>query len=311
MSAAAPETLTLRQAAERLGVHYMTVYRYVRLGTLGAEKVGGSWRVDAGDLARLRTWDGAGSPDRSMDQASGAVVTPGTPRAPGRRRQAPWAERLRLRMLAGDIEGSWQVMASAMASGMSPADVHVEMVGPALHAVGAAWRRGDLGIEQEHLASSVASSLVGRLGPRFSRRGRSRGSIVVAMPTGERHGLGAAMLSDILRGEGYAVLNLGPDTPPRSLASAMAAVSDLRGVLVSVADIGRLSAAKRLIAAARMRDPSVVVIAGGFAVADEDVARALGADGWAADPRRLVAVMDGLRAPSRSILGSSHVRETR
>jgi excisionase family DNA binding protein len=37
---ARPETLTLHEAAERLGVHYMTAYRYVRHGQLFATKVG-------------------------------------------------------------------------------------------------------------------------------------------------------------------------------------------------------------------------------------------------------------------------------
>ena len=37
--------LTLNEAAELLGVHYMTAYRYVRLGFLQATKVGGCWRA--------------------------------------------------------------------------------------------------------------------------------------------------------------------------------------------------------------------------------------------------------------------------
>ena len=107
------------------------------------------------------------------------------------------------------------------------------------------------------------------------------------MPPGERHGLGAAMLSDILRGDGHAVLNLGPTRHPRSLTAAMAAHGDLVGVVVSVADVARLRDARRLIAAARRQDPEMVLIAGGFAVADEATAHSLGADGWTADPRLL------------------------
>ena len=46
--------LTLLQAADKLGVHYMTVYRYVRTGKLPATRVGGAWQVDPDDLARLK-----------------------------------------------------------------------------------------------------------------------------------------------------------------------------------------------------------------------------------------------------------------
>ena len=290
MSADASETMTLRQAADLLGVHYMTVYRYVRLGVLTAQKVGGSWQVRPADVAHLQEQARSRS---GVRDGAGDPVDPGSSGAAGTRAKAPWLARLRRRMLAGDVEGSWRVIESAMAAGVAPADVHVEILAPALHAIGAAWRRGELGIEQEHLASGVADSMVGRLGPRFRRRGRRRGSIIVTMPAGERHGLGAAMVSDILRGEGYSVLNLGPDTPPASLVAAMSAVDDLRAVMVSVTDATRLPAAKRLIAAARSWSRTTPVIAGGFAVADHDSARAVGADGWVADPRELAPLMDG------------------
>jgi excisionase family DNA binding protein len=264
------DKVTLQQAADVLGVHYMTAYRYVRLGILAAHKLGGTWSVDPRDLDRLQASRGATASNH-----------------PHPRQPAPWAGRLQRRMVSGDTAGSWQVLEAAMASGMTPADTYVEVLGPALHAIGRAWRGGDLGIEQEHLASSVATSLIGRLGPRFQRRGRHRGNILVVMPPGDRHGLGAAMVSDILRGNGYAVLDLGPDTPPGSLTAAMAAGDDLVGVIVSVADVARLRDAGRLIAAAHRHDPEMLVIAGGFAVADAATARSLGADGWTADPRLL------------------------
>ena len=63
--------------------------------------------------------------------------------------------------------------------------------------------------------------------------------------------LGASMLSDILAQSGYEVLNLGADTPPASLARAVAAHDDLRAVIVTVVDSTRLTAAAKLIAAAR------------------------------------------------------------
>ena len=275
-----PDSITLHEAADRLGVHYMTVYRYVRLGMLPAEKVGGTWRVDPGDLTALRT----------------RGVRAETPRRAGVKRtvSAPWSDRLRLRMLAGDVVGSWHVVEAAMASGMEPADIYVEVLGPAMHAIGASWQDGEVGIEREHVASGVAASIVGRMGPRFRRRGRQRGTVLVAMPAGERHGLGATMLTDILRGDGLGVLNLGPDTPTQSLVAAMAATDSLLGVVVSVADTAHLPAARRLITAARRHAPTVPIIAGGFAVADEAGARSLGADGWTADARHVAGLITGL-----------------
>lgn len=202
--------------------------------------------------------------------------------------------RLQQRMLAGDGAGSWQVVEAAMASGVEPQDVYVELLGPALHEIGSAWERGEIGIADEHLASGVAASIVGRMGPRFRRRGRHRGTVLVAMPAGERHGLGVAMLADILSQAGFEVLNLGPDTPPESLQTAMAARDDLSAVVISVVSAARLPGAARLVAAARRSNRDAAIVAGGFAVSDQATAQRLGADGWVADPRQLAQLISEL-----------------
>jgi hypothetical protein len=72
-------------------------------------------------------------------------------------------------------------------------------------------------------------------------------------------------------------------------------------VIVSVVDVTRRDAAARSIAAVRRAAPGIPIVAGGFAVPDEATARALGADGWATDPRRLPALISELsdRSPAR------------
>ena len=45
--------LTLQEAADELGVHYMTAYRYVRLGVMEASKSGGVWQVQRSAVDRL------------------------------------------------------------------------------------------------------------------------------------------------------------------------------------------------------------------------------------------------------------------
>ena len=49
-----PEDLTLDEVASALGVHYMTVYKYVRTGRLPARRLAGRWRVSALDVAAWR-----------------------------------------------------------------------------------------------------------------------------------------------------------------------------------------------------------------------------------------------------------------
>jgi MerR family transcriptional regulator, light-induced transcriptional regulator len=266
--------LSLQEAAKELGVHYMTVYRYVRLGMLPARKMGASWKIDVTDLERLDT-----SPD-----------------VPSRKRSAPWRDRLRARMLAGDEAGSWGVVEAAFASGMTPADFYCEVLTPALHTIGDLWQNGKLGVEDEHLASVLAAGVIGRLGPRFARRGRTKGTVVLAMPEGERHHLGLAMLADILRGDGYRVLNLGADTPASALVAALRQVEDLSAIGIGVVKADRLAAATSLIKAVRRSFGGVPVMAGGVAVPDEEAALSLGADGGTTDARAVGSLISSIAA---------------
>ena len=283
MPSQAPALLSLHETAERLGVHYMTVYRRVRLGVLPARKIDGSWWVDPADLVEP------------------TVVARGRRRSAGAPRSATWQHRLQDRMINGDLSGAWQVVEAAMASGMPPRDIYIDVLAPTLHAIGAAWQSGAIGIEQEHFASNVAAALIGRLGARFARRGRKKGVVLVAMPPGERHGLGVAMLADIVTQDGYEVRNLGTDTPASSLVAAIAEADRLAAVVVSVVEDGRRPAAQDLLAAARRERPTVPLIAGGFAVTDERSAFDLGADGWAADPRELAALIERLGTRDRGV----------
>lgn len=252
---------TLQEAADHLGVHYMTMYRYVRLGLIPAAKAGGSWRVTSSDLESFARPQ-AGRPESG---------------------ETPWVERLVARMLAGDSVGSWSVIESAMASGASPESVYAEIISPAMAAIGERWAGGELEVEDEHLASAVAGRLIGKLGPRFARRGRSKGVVVATTPPGERHGFGVAMVSDVVRGRGFEVLELGPDLPTDSLIRAMARIGGVRAVCLSVVSTDNLDACAEVIAAIRQHHPDLVVIVGGRAFNSEDQAKAMGADAFSPD----------------------------
>ncbi len=265
MTLVSAATLTLNEAAELLGVHYMTAYRYVRLGLLPAVKVGGTWQVTAADLEAYRAQTPTGA----------AVVG-------GGRQRAPWADRLESRLIAGDTRGAWSVVEAALAAGTEIDEVYLDLITPAMHSIGARWAAGELDVSVEHRATGIAFRLIGRLGPRFARRGRTRGAVLLGSPEGERHSLPIALLADLLRGEGWDVSDMGADMPHDSFVKAARQTPDLVAIGVSVTSVSCLDAASRLLATLRTEiDRSVFLVVGGLAVQDSDHAVALGADGWA------------------------------
>lgn len=274
------EHLTLQEAADVLSVHYMTAYRYVRLGQLGAEKRGSVWRVPRGEVDRLLADRGEGG-----DRPRGRVAEP-----------ANWAERLEARLRAGDEPGSWGVIAAALSSGTEPADVYLGLIAPALRGIGEAWAAGEIDIGVEHRATVIVMRLIGRLGPRFARRGRSRGTVVLGAPAGDRHGLPAALLSDLMRGAGFDVVDLGADSPVEAFVGAGRDAERLVAVAVGVTTSSNEVSVRALAAALHEALPGVTVLVGGGAIDDEDHARSLGADGWAPDALSALALLEDVTA---------------
>lgn len=252
----ARNTLTLHEAAESLGVHYMTVYRYVRLGMLPAEKVGASWQVSASDLA---------------DFTSKPKATRG---------KADWKARFHSRALAGDESGAWGVIEAALASGVAPRDVYLKIIAPAMRDIGEAWHNNELGIAAEHRATAITQRLAGRLGQQMTRRGVPRGKVVLAAPEGERHDLPLTMIGDLLRAEGYEVMNLGCDLPAEAIAEA---VAETPGAFVGLSVSGPIGRRNLRVAVAAVKavDPDAIVMIGGVA-ADEELARSAKADHFVA-----------------------------
>ena len=145
----------------------MTVYRYVRTGRLPAERDGSHWTVDPADLDRMR----APGP---VPRGSGSVRSEGS-------------AKLVTRMVAGDEAGAWSTVEAALASSLEPAEIYHELLVPALRDIGTGWANGSLSIADEHGATAVAQRIIGRLGPRFARRGRKRGTVVLGAAPGDEH----------------------------------------------------------------------------------------------------------------------------
>lgn len=257
------ELLSLRDAADQLGVHYMTAYRYLRLGTLPAKKVGGVWQVRMGDLRAL---------------AGREQPRPG----PGGIRWAPYRTQLRARLSAGDEPGAWSVIERARVSGASPEDIHLKMIVPVLRSIGDAWDAGELDIAAEHRASTVATRVIGRLGPSFARRGRKRGTVVIGGAAGDHHSIPLAILGDILRGRGLFVVDLGANTPPESFVQSAREHDDVIAVAIGVGSDESIDPARRTVELLHEQIPGIQVFVGGPAVTSERAARELGADEYGA-----------------------------
>jgi excisionase family DNA binding protein len=271
------DVLTLKEVADELGVHYMTAYRYVRLGMLQATQEGRSWVIRRDDLDSFRT------------TGSAATV----------RGEAAWDERLLSRMLDADGSGAWAVVEASLASGMSVPDVYTELLAPVLRSVGDLWTAGEISVAKEHVASNIASRIVARLGPRMARRGVRKGTVILGSTQTERHLLPTSMAADLVRQAGFHVINLGVNLPTESFASAVAEADAPLAAAISLTMNGQEAELSATIAAiGAIADIDVIV--GGSGI-ERSGALAAGASHYAASAEELIDLLEANRMrPSTS-----------
>lgn len=262
------ESISLREAAEQLGVHYMTAYRYVRTGTLTAHQHNGQWYVDAAVLAEFAKRR-AESPPRPGRPRADAPVHTSKSLAPRR------AIALADRFIHGDQTGAWNLVDEALTAGAGLRQINNRLITPALCRIGELWESGDTSVGDEHRATVVAYRLIDRVGQRFTRPGRKSGTVVISAAPGDRHGLPSAILSDLLRAEGLDVVDLGADTPGKNIVQIATRQDRLIAVGISATTPLKRAAASELgetVRAVREATGRPVLV-GGRAITDAIAAR--------------------------------------
>jgi excisionase family DNA binding protein len=271
----ASDLVGLPEAAQSLGVHYMTAYRYVRTGRLPARSVGGLWQVDPADIEALKT-------KKPLRRRKGGA-------------RATAAAAFEERLIDGDEGGAYEICESAMTAWASPVDIYVDVLVPSLRSIGLRWADGELSVADEHRAAAVASRIIGRLGPRFVHPGRRRGTVVVGAPAGDRHAIPVAVVSDLLRHRGYAVIDLGADTPPGAFVEAARSADRLGAVAVGSTLRGNAASITATVSEVHRALPGIPVIVGGAGLVTARAAQRTGSDYWSGtDGRMVVARMDDL-----------------
>jgi excisionase family DNA binding protein len=239
-----PETmLELQSAADALGVHYQTAYRWVRSGRLPAQLRGGKYLVSSHDIAEV----GA---ERERPQ---------TPAVPSRARLLRQSERMHEALLDGDESEVRKIARRLVDEGTTIVDLVEQVISPPLRAIGQEWHDGNLSIWVEHRASAIIERALGDLLP--NPRGRRRGTVVVAAVAGDLHSLPTTMATVALREANWHVHHLGADMPGEELVSFCAAHEEVDVAVISVTNPDAADRAAR--AAGEIRAAGTPTLVGG------------------------------------------------
>jgi methanogenic corrinoid protein MtbC1 len=132
---------------------------------------------------------------------------------------------------------------------------------PTLVALGEGWARGEIDVAGEHMASH---QVLRRLGAAFEAAGtRTRGPrVVVGLPAGSLHELGALAFATAARRLGHDVLYLGADVPDQSWLAAVRSHDADAAVLSVVTELDQRRAGQT-VRELRAHNPGLLIASGG------------------------------------------------
>lgn len=194
----------------------------------------------------------------------------------------PAAVRLLLEGRAGDFKNLLQGGSTA-----PPAAVG-GLLRPTMERIGELYAAGRIHLPQLILAAQSARPAL-ELVEECVCGGDKRGVVVLATVRGDVHDIGKALISAVVAGAGYRVIDLGRDVPTARIVRACAEHAPfalgLSAMLTTTAP--RIT---EIVAALRRAGLTTPVIAGG-ATLDRDSALGLGADYYAADAAALLGIL--------------------
>ena len=276
---------TIKQAAARTGLTIPTIRAWERrYGVIQPNRTAAGYRLyDDASIARLLAmrrlidvegWRpsqaadavlaagsdlaglGRGAPTGAADPVVDAEATP------SRRSDAVVATFVQA-AIALDVPAMEWVLDEAFA-GQRFESAMGTVVFPALRAIGEAWAAGEIDVAGEHVASELVERRMAHLFDAARRADRGP-SVIVGLPPGGHHELGAFGFAIAARRAGIDVLYLGADVPLESWVrtAAKATVRVAVQAVVTLADVGP---ATRVIESLQAQpDPVFCAIGGSFA----------------------------------------------
>jgi 5-methyltetrahydrofolate--homocysteine methyltransferase len=188
-----------------------------------------------------------------------------------------------------------ELIEEALARSMDVKEIINEGLTKGMSIVGEKFEAGEYFIPDMLASAEAVGVAMEILGPHLAGSGiKSKGKILVATVKGDLHDIGKNIVSILLRGAGYTVIDLGNDIEPRTIIDAVKKETPeflgLSALLTST--MMHMEDTIKALTENGLRD-SIKVIIGGAPVSEE-FAQRIGADGYGADGFQAVAVVESL-----------------
>ncbi len=200
-----------------------------------------------------------------------------------------------LALLEGERRQAIKLIHDAVDAGLPIQDAYLKILVPAANEIGRMWHQDEVTVGEEHFATATTQLIMAQLLAKHPEPAPLSKTVLAVGVAGDRHGLGLMVVSDFFDMDGWRVVNLGPDVPREDILQGLTYFQPDLLVLSATLQthLSSLDQMIRNVRALRANDPLPVLV-GGYAFRTEpEVAKQIGADGYAEDA--VIAVEHGRR----------------
>ena len=194
-------------------------------------------------------------------------------------------------VLEGNVDETTDGVQTALADDVAAETILKEALIPGMEKAGDLFARGEYFVPELLFSARAMSSAVEAMRPQLVKGGyEPAGKVVMGTVQGDLHDIGKKLVSMMLEGCGFEVVDLGTDVPPDRFVEATkesgAKLVGLSSLLTTT--LPAMEATVRAVRGAKLAD-QVHVMVGGAPVTDS-FAEQIGADGYGPDASAAVAL---------------------
>jgi len=196
-----------------------------------------------------------------------------------------------------DVDGAMEAAEAVFSAEIPGLDILNNSLVPALERVGVLFRDGEYFLPDIMMCVSIYNQVFERIEPELKKGNyTSRGKIMLGTVKGDTHDIGKNILSALLQGNGFEVINLGMNVSPEVfLAKAKEMEPDVIGMsALLTTTMPEMKHTIDLFEEAGLRDKYKIVIGG--APVTQDFADKIGADGYGAEAQSGVDLLKQMLA---------------
>ncbi len=188
-------------------------------------------------------------------------------------------------------EGADEITRKALEEGVAPQDILTNGLMPGMEKVGIKFRENKVFVPQVLMSAKAMSTAMLHLKPYFvTGEVKQKGTFILGTVSGDLHDIGKNLVSMMLEGNGFKVVDLGTDVGSEKFIAALkehpGATVGLSALLTTT--MGNMEKITKDIMAAV---PGVTVTIGGAPV-NNDFCRKIGADHYSPDPQGIVEFLN-------------------